>query len=163
MIYRIISLVLVLTAFAGSALADWNRIGGTNNVSLYELQILYPLTSFPAVTGPNAEWLADNGWEVYVPPAPAAPTNDQIAAQMEAQFCAFLDAKAQEKGFTNRSTLMERASFPGYWHDTAVAFGVWVDACEGVARTIKADCLAGTRTAPTFDEFIAAMPVLVWP
>lgn len=49
------------------------------------------------------------------------------------------------------------------WKAESQAFIDWRDAVWGYAYTILAQVEAGTIPAPTVDEFIAGMPVMVWP
>jgi hypothetical protein len=128
-------------------------------VSLDELRHLFPLVSFP-ITGPDADALAAIGYEIYTEPA---PTDSEVAADMEAQFDAYLDSKAQEKGFATRHTLAECASYPGPYHDMATAFGTWKDTCNAYAASVKEACLAGTREPPTMEQLLSELPTLVWP
>ena len=44
-----------------------------------------------------------------------------------------------------------------------IAFATWMDNCYMTGQTIMAEVQAGTRPLPTVEEFIAALPEMVWP
>jgi hypothetical protein len=137
-------------------------------VSLEGLAQHFPLSSFPADIGPDADWMAANGVEPYTPPTPA-PTQEDIAAQLEAGLDAFFESKVAEHNgavgttFADRHSLIERAGFPGPYQAMAQAFGTWMDTCNAYAQSVKSACLAGTRAIPTLDQLISELPPLVWP
>lgn len=76
---------------------------------------------------------------------------------------AYMDAKAEEKGYDNRYTVSLRVNSPvekfkleGY------AFMNWMDNCYALGYQILADVQNGTRPIPTVEEFLSELPELTW-
>ena len=108
-------------------------------------------------------------WEVY-DLTPEQVADNQAAAQQalinqyNAALDKHLDTTAQSKRYTDRFTCAIRAGFQGPYQAEGLAFGQWMDTCNQLAYQMLAEIEAGTR--PMFastDEFIAALPPMVWP
>ena len=91
--------------------------------------------------------------------APATPAIDDY----KAAFDAHLDSVAQSKSYDNRITIATYAvSTNAVWAAEAQAFIEWRDAALASMFSQLAAVQAG-GDAPTIDEFIAALPEIVWP
>lgn len=108
-------------------------------------------------------------WEVY-DLTPEQVASNQAAAQQalinqyNAALDKHLDTTAQSKRYTDRFTCAIRAGFQGPYQAEGLAFGQWMDTCNQLAYQMLAEIEAGTR--PMFastDEFIAALPLMIWP
>ena len=74
------------------------------------------------------------------------------------------DITAQSRRYDNRITCALRAGYTGPFQAEGQAFAVWMDTCNATAYQWWAEIEAGTK--PMFastDEFINALPVMVWP
>ena len=74
-----------------------------------------------------------------------------------------LDQTAQSKQYDNRITCAVRAGYSGPFQAEGIAFATWMDNCNYQAYQILAQVNAGSIPAPTVEEFIASLPVMVWP
>lgn len=93
-----------------------------------------------------------------------AAAQQALIAQYNAALDKHLDTTAQSKRYTDRFTCAIRAGFQGPYQAEGLAFGQWMDTCNQLAYQMLAEIEAGTR--PMFastDEFIAALPPMVWP
>lgn len=82
-------------------------------------------------------------------------------AQYESALDEHLDSVARLHRYDTRFTFALRAGFPGPYHDEAVAFATWMDACNVQAFTLLSEVQAGTATMPTIEVFIASLPGFV--
>lgn len=86
---------------------------------------------------------------------------EQTIAALESAVDAFMDGKAQTKGFRDRHSFALRAGIPGSsWHARALVFGAWMDSVNDYCWQVKVDCLAGKREVPTVEELLAELPVM---
>lgn len=93
--------------------------------------------------------------------ASQAKSPEEIQQGLESAVDAFMDSKAQERGFRDRHSFALRAGIPGSsWHSQALVFGAWMDAVNDYCWQVKLDCLDGKREVPTADELLAELPVL---
>ena len=90
-----------------------------------------------------------------------APTADELIKKYEGALDAHLDAAAKAHRYDNRFTFALRAGYPGPYHDEAVAFAAWMDACNSQSYALMASVLAGTAQQPTIDAFIAGLPEFI--
>ena len=93
-----------------------------------------------------------------------AEAQQALIDQYNAALDKHLDTTAQSKRYTDRFTCAIRAGFQGPYQPEGLAFGQWMDTCNQLAYQMLAEIEAGTR--PMFastDEFIAALPTMVWP
>lgn len=96
------------------------------------------------------------------------PTNEQIAAQLEAAVDRFVDSTAEARGYgrvgvTPSVACIGYAGYPNQYQTEAITFGDWVSSLWPACYQIQADVLAGLRVAPTETELLAELPQLVWP
>ena len=91
----------------------------------------------------------------------------ELLAQAKASYTAALDAHfletAKAKGYDSQYTCALRAGYPGPFHDEGVAFATWMDNCNIAAYTLMNEVLAGQKPMPSLVDFIAGLPVLIWP
>lgn len=90
---------------------------------------------------------------------PLPPTIEQIIAEYESSLDRHLDAVAKSCRYDNRFTFALRAGFPGPYHDEAVKFAGWMDACNVQAFALLESVVAGQAELPTVEAFISALPV----
>ena len=96
----------------------------------------------------------------FTKPTPPAPT----VADFERALDAHLDAKAQERRYTDRFTCALRAGYPGPFQAEGAAFASWMDACNAYAYQLLVQVQAGTRPPPaSVAAFVEELPDLVWP
>jgi hypothetical protein len=119
---------------------------------------------FAAAQGWVAAEHAGIGWlwdgERFTPPSPPALT----VADFEAALDAHLDAKAQERRYTDRFTCALRAGFPGPYQAEGAAFAAWMDQCNAQAYALLMAVQSGERPAPaSVQEFVGGLPELEWP
>lgn len=104
-------------------------------------------------------------WEVLdLTPDELAQTKQALIARFDQALSDHLDTTAQAKRYDNRITCSVRAGYPGPFQAEGQAFAVWMDNCNAQAYQMLAEIESGTR--PMFastDEFLAALPVMVWP
>lgn len=75
-----------------------------------------------------------------------------------------LDTAAKNKGYDDIKSAALRAGLPDSpFHTEGVAFGTWMDNCWAYSYQVKADVTAKKRPAPTVEELIAELPMLVLP
>lgn len=104
------------------------------------------------------------GYEVRTtPPEPKPKTNDEIISELTQALEAHYDAIAQTKRYDNRFTCALRAGYIGPFQADGVAFAQWMDTCNAYGYQVMSDCLNSLRTIPTSAEFIAELPLIVWP
>lgn len=115
----------------------------------------------------NGNW--QQAWEVFALDAETVSVNQvkakaDLAAQYDHALAKHLDTVAQSKRYDNRVTCALRAGYSGPFQAEGQAFAAWMDACNATAYQWWAEIEAGTK--PMFastDEFIAALPQMVWP
>lgn len=109
----------------------------------------------------------ENGFEIVDIPEPAEPEPEAPTVADYARAAqAFVDKRAQEKGYNDAVTL---ASYVGStipeWAAEAQAFVAWRDSVWVYANTQLAAVSAGEREQPTVQEFIRELPTpegFVW-
>ena len=108
-------------------------------------------------------WTPDPA-KIITAEAKAAAQNDALVALYEEAIQAFVDAKPRERAFRDGVTLASyAASTNAVWQAEALAFIAWRDEVWGYAYVELAKVLAGERSRPTVETFLAELPVLVWP
>lgn len=91
--------------------------------------------------------------------APAVPAIDDY----KAAFDAHLDSVAQTKNYDNRITIATYAgSTNATWADEAKAFIEWRDAALA-SMFAQLEAVQAGGEPPTVEQFIAALPEIVWP
>lgn len=108
---------------------------------------------------PGANILVDGKWTTTW----IAPTSEEIEADLDAKFNAYLDSVARQRRYNDRFTCAIRAGYPSAFQAEGVAFATWMDQCNVIAYQIMAEVKSGARPVPTFEEFIAELPEMVWP
>lgn len=107
----------------------------------------------------------ETAWTVRAKTAEELEADKQaLIAQYEQALVNHLDSVAQSKRYDNRISCSVRAGYPGPFQAEGQAFASWMDTCNATAYQWWAQIEAGTK--PMFastDEFIAALPVMVWP
>lgn len=102
-----------------------------------------------------ANWVAD-----YVPPPPPVPTLEDFDRALTAH----LDATAQQRRYTDRSTCALRAGYDGPFRAEGQAFASWMDTCNAFAYSLMADVQAGKQPMPASPAaFVKLLPEMVWP
>ena len=100
-----------------------------------------------------------NGQSFTKPALPALTVSD-----FERALDAHLDAKAQERRYTDRFTCALRAGYPGPFQAEGAAFAAWMDMCNAYAYSLLMQVQAGTRPPPaSVAAFVEELPDLVWP
>lgn len=75
-----------------------------------------------------------------------------------------LDTSAKAKGYDDIKSAALRSGIPNSpFHAEGIAFGAWMDQCWAYSYQVKADVIDKKRIAPTVQELIAELPVLVLP
>lgn len=95
--------------------------------------------------------------------ANVAAAQAALIASYTAALDDFIDDTAKADRWDNRITCVMRAGYPNLWQAKGVAFGTWMDACYALAYQIMAEVQAASRSLPTIEEFLAEMPVMIWP
>jgi len=125
--------------------------------TLYELHQVNPNTSFP-VQGPNDEWLTNNGYTRYVPPALPAPDPEEVAAQAKASLLKSLtdavhnlmDTKAQERNYDGIVSACSYAATVNAFQAESQAYLNWRAACWQKCYDVMADVEGGIVTIPAY-------------
>ena len=99
----------------------------------------------------------------FAAPVTPGPTQADIIQALTAALERMYDAEAQSHRYDNRFTCALRAGYPGPFQAEGLAFASWMDACNAHGYQVMAECEAGLRPIPTEAEFLAEMPVMVWP
>lgn len=92
----------------------------------------------------------------------------ELAAQqlsaMESRLEAYTDTVARQRRYRSAESCVSYVGDAAPQIDAeAIAFKAWRSAFWVQAGIVETDVIAGTRTAPTFDELIAELPQMVWP
>lgn len=96
----------------------------------------------------------------YVPPA---PTEEEIQKQLTDGVQAYMDSKAQERGYDNIHTACSYVnSTDEVFKAEGTACLAWRDSVWRKCYTILDEVKTGKRAIPTLEEVIAELPVLVW-
>ena len=93
-----------------------------------------------------------------VPPIVLPPCEDYIAALDD-----LYNKTAQEKRFDSRFTCALRAGYPSAYQAQGLAFATWMDDCNVFGYGLMQQVENGEAPQPTIAEFLAMLPVLVWP
>jgi len=98
----------------------------------------------------------------YVPPPP--PTPEQVQQQLTDAVQAYLDNKAQERGYDGILSLATYANSTNLQFSAEGLAGVqWRDDTWAACYVILDEVMVGKRTIQAADELIAELPVLHWP
>lgn len=106
-----------------------------------------------------ADWLAEGN----TPDPVDIPTPQEQFAILEAALDNHLNTAAHDKRYNDRFTFALRAGYPSPFQAEAIVFATWMDNCNTQSYAAAEEVKAGTRPMPTVEEFIAALPVLVYP
>ena len=91
------------------------------------------------------------------------PTEKEIQKQLTNGVQAYMDTKAQERGYDNIHTACSYAnSTDEVFKAEGAACLAWRDQVWRKCYDILAEVKAGTRSIPTLEEVIAELPKLVW-
>ncbi len=93
----------------------------------------------------------------------APPGPEQIIAIYDTALTTHLDAVAQSRRYESRTTCALRAAYPGPWQAEGTAFAVWMDACNAQAYQLMDSVLVGEVPLPSIEDFVAALPLMIWP
>ena len=84
--------------------------------------------------------------------------------QIEKELRILIESKPPEKGYDSVTTLTSyTTSGNTQWKAEADAFIAWRDSVFAYAYQTMSDVQNGNTALPTIDEFLAAIPALVWP
>ena len=100
--------------------------------------------------------------EAGIVPPPPMSREDRIA-HINGLVTDMLDTVAQKRNYRDIQSAALRASRPGPFYAEGCAYYDWQDACWARCYEILAEVDAGTRSAPTDEELLAELPVLVLP
>lgn len=93
-----------------------------------------------------------------------APTIEQRAAALLVKVDAFMDAKAQERGYDNIAKAALRAALPNSpYHEEGIVYGEWMDAVYSTCYSLLAQVKAGEIEEPNEAELMGMLPALVLP
>jgi hypothetical protein len=112
----------------------------------------------------EVEQAFDGAWYVkgYAPAKPA-PTVEEIQKMLTDGVQAYMDTKAQERGYDNIHTACSYAnSTDEIFKAEGTACLAWRDSVWRKCYNILDEVKAGKRGIPTLEEVIAELPVLVW-
>lgn len=129
----------------------------------FKIDVDFIATGTPS--GVVVEWLsnqpapAQTDLDAAEPQMVAAAIQRDLTAELESHY----DKTAQQRRYDNRLTCALRAGYAGPFQAEGQAFAIWMDTCNAYAYQVMADCLAGTRPAPTAAELIAELPPMLWP
>jgi len=104
-------------------------------------------------------WLAEGNTPEPVDP----PTDAQIEAEYRSALNSHYNSVANEKQYDSYITCALRAGYAGPYQAEGAAFGIWMDEQNVYAFAQIEAIIAGTRTAPTKEEFISELSPMVWP
>lgn len=94
---------------------------------------------------------------------PPAPTAEEIQKMLTDGVQAYMDTKAQERGYDNIHTACSYAnSTDEVFKAEGTACLAWRDSVWRKCYNILDEVKAGKRAIPTLEEVIAELPVLVW-
>ncbi len=92
-----------------------------------------------------------------------APTEAEIQAQLTAAVQAYMDSKAQTRGYDNIHTACSYSNSTDHiFAAEGQACLQWRDKVWRKCYDLLAEVMAGTREIPTVEELIAELPVLEW-
>jgi hypothetical protein len=104
----------------------------------------------------------DEYYEVVAIP-PHVPTAEEIQKMLTDGVQAYMDTKAQERGYDNIHTACSYAnSTDEVFKAEGTACLAWRDSVWRKCYNILDEVKTGKRAIPTFEEVIAALPVLAW-
>jgi hypothetical protein len=131
-------------------------------LSLANIQSLYKNTSFP-LSGPNEEWLTENGYTIYIQPD-TKPTQEQIISSLTSAVQRYLDDTVRVKNYDSilSACTYSTSSIPQFKAEGQACIE-WRDACWSKCYSIIADVNAGLRSIPTEESIVSEMPSLIWP
>ena len=112
----------------------------------------------------NNAKIVDKGeyYEVVAIP-PYVPTAEEIQKMLTDGVQAYMDTKAQERGYDNIHTACSYAnSTDEVFKAEGTACLAWRDSVWRKCYNILDEVKAGKRAIPTLEEVIAELPVLVW-
>ena len=129
-----------------------------------EAQIAFPGDTCIDGSSGGIGWTWD-GDKLSPPPETPEPepTLAEIVATYESALDAFLDAKAQEFRFADRTRLALRAAYPNAWQPLGVAFGTWMDQCNVQVAAGLQEVINGNRPIPTVESMLAELPAFIPP
>lgn len=137
------------------ALESGEFYDGTTSIKPYKLDDSY----IPVERDENNNIVAPQGLVEQLQAEQAKALQDSYTKAMEA----YMDAKAQERGYDTRYTASLRVnSTVEEFRLEGQAFIDWMDNCYAKGYEVLADVQSGTRPLPTVDEFLAELPKLVW-
>lgn len=112
----------------------------------------------------EVEQAYDSQWYVKgCAPAKPKPTAEEIQKMITDGVQAYMDQKAQERGYDNIHTACSYAnSTDEVFKAEGTACLAWRDSVWRKCYNILDEVKAGTRPIPTLEEVIAELPVLVW-
>lgn len=112
----------------------------------------------------NGCTIEDKGEYYEVVEIPAyVPTVEEIQKMLTDGVQAYMDTKAQERGYDNIHTACSYAnSTDEVFKAEGTACLAWRDSVWRKCYTILDEVKAGKRAIPTLEEVIAELPVLVW-
>ena len=102
-------------------------------------------------------------WDAKEAQYEAVGKKQQLIALYDEALGQLYDKKAREKLYNDRYTCALRAGYPGPFQAEGITFATWMDSCNALGYTILAEVNAGTRPAPTLEEFLGMLPQLSWP
>lgn len=115
-------------------------------------------------------WCMEDGYDedgkrylIINPPYVYVPTEKEIQKMLTDGVQAYMDKKAQERGYDNIHTACSYAnSTDEVFKAEGIACLAWRDSVWRKCYTILDEVKAGKRAIPTLKEVIAELPVLVW-
>lgn len=115
-------------------------------------------------------WCMEDGYDedgkrylIINPPYVHIPTEKEIQKMLTDGVQAYMDTKAQERGYDNIHTACSYVnSTDEVFKAEGTACLAWRDSVWRKCYTVLDEVKAGKRAIPTLEEVIAELPVLVW-
>lgn len=89
------------------------------------------------------------------------PTLEEVTAEFKQRLFSLYDAKAAEKDYRDRDSVMLRAGYPGPYREEATLYAQWIDACDEHGYAVLAKAQSG-GAIPSWEDFCSGLPKAPW-
>lgn len=86
---------------------------------------------------------------------------EEVTAEFKQRLFSLYDAKAAEKDYRDRDSVMLRAGYPGPYREEATLYAQWIDACDEHGYTVLAKAQSGGEI-PSWEDFCSGLPKAPW-